>query len=125
MDLGIAALPSMKSQLDAGNVRYLAVLGSNRAPAYKDVPTVKELGYDVENEACGFVMGPLKMPKEIVDKLVKTFEIAAKDPEYQKFILERFTMPLYLPPEKIIPYLDGQRQVLRDIMGRAGILKEK
>ncbi len=125
MDLGIAALPSMKSQLDAGNVRYLAVLGSKRAPGYKDVPTVKELGYDVQNEACGFVMGPPKLPKEVVDRLVKAFEIAANDPEYQKFILDRFTMPLYLPPEKIIPYLDGQRQVLRSIMEKAGILKEK
>ena len=125
MDLGIAALPSMKSQLEAGNIRYLAVLGSKRAPGYKDVPTVKELGYDVQNEACGFVMGPPRMPKEIIEKLVKAFAIAANDPEYQKFILERFTRPLYLPPEKIIPYLDGQRQVLRGIMDKAGILKER
>ena len=63
--------------------------------------------------------------KEIVEKLAKAFEVAAKDTEYHKFILERSVMPFYLPPVNIIPHLDAQREVARAIMDKAGILKEK
>jgi len=51
-----------------------------------------------------FSDGTPKMPKDITKKLIDAFEIAAKDPQYHKFILERFTMPFYLPPDKIVPF---------------------
>lgn len=49
----IDALPSdsaeMLGQMEAGEVRVLATFSDQRLPgAYKDVPTVKEAGYDVE-----------------------------------------------------------------------------
>jgi len=71
------------------------------------------------------VIGPPKMPKDITDKLTKALETAANDPGYQKFLLERSSTPFYLPPEKIVLHLDGQRKVARNIMEKAGILKEK
>jgi tripartite-type tricarboxylate transporter receptor subunit TctC len=125
MDLTVAFLPSAKPQIDAGNVRFLAVIGDERAPGYENIPTLKDIGYDITWESSGFIVGPPKMPKEVVDKLTKAFEVAANDPEYQKFLTDRFTTPFYIPPDKIIPYLDAKRTVLRDIMGKAGILKDK
>ena len=124
-DLGVILLPSIKPQIDAGNIRFLAVIGSERDPSYKDVPTLKELGYDVEFEACGFVMGPPKMPKNISDKLAEAFRIAVNDPEYEKFVIGRFVRPLYLPPDKILPYFDKRRDEVRSMMEKAGILKKK
>ena len=123
--LGVAGLPSMKSQMDAGNVRLLALLQTERIPEYKDVPTMKNLGYDITNASTAFVMGPAKMPKDITDKLTKAFEIAATDPEYQKFVRERFITPFYLRPDKLGPYLDEQKEIVRSIMEKAGILKTK
>jgi tripartite-type tricarboxylate transporter receptor subunit TctC len=124
-DLAITHLPSAKPQIEAGNVRFLAVEGYERAPGYENVPTLKEVGYDISWESSGIIMGPPKMPKDVTDKLTKAFEVAANDPEYHKYLLERFTMPFYLPPDKIVNYLDGRRKVVREIMDKAGILKEK
>ena len=70
-------------------------------------------------------MGPAKMPKDVTDKLTHAFKIAATDPEYHKFLLERFITPFYLSPDKIGPYLDKQKDTVQAIMEKAGILKTK
>jgi tripartite-type tricarboxylate transporter receptor subunit TctC len=124
-ELGVAALGSAKSMVDSGQVKFLATLGAGRAPApYDKVPTVKELGYDVSWESTNFVMGPPKMPKAIVAILVNAIEKAAKDPEFIKFANERNTRWEYIPPANVVPAFDKRRTTVREIMGKAGILKE-
>jgi tripartite-type tricarboxylate transporter receptor subunit TctC len=124
-DLAITPLVAARSQVEGGNVRLLAVMGPQRYSKYPSVPTLKELGYDIGWESPGNVIGPPKIPKDIADKLAKAFEVAATDPEYQKFLLEQFVSPLYLPPEKIVSHLDEKRKLARGIMEKAGVLKEK
>jgi tripartite-type tricarboxylate transporter receptor subunit TctC len=125
-DIGIPALGSAKGQLEAGNLRFLASLGTIRAPGeYSSFPTMTELGYDVVWESTNMLIGPPKLPKDIADTLAKAFEKAAKDPEYVKFLTELNAVPTYLPPDKVNGYLDGRRAVVQKIMDKAGILKEK
>ena len=125
-DLGITDLGSTKSQIAGGLVRPLAIFGSQRLPGeFSNLPTLKEFGYDVVITSTHIVMGPPKLPKDITDKLVKAVETAAKDPDYLKFISQYYAAPFYLTPEQAIPWFDGQRKVMRDVMGKAGILKEK
>ena len=125
-DFGIVGLAESKSQIDAGNVRFLATFGDKRPFTYPNVPTLKELGYDVKVSSLCVAMGPPNMPKEITDKLVKAVEIVAKDPDYRKFLEERNnTISLYLNPEGAVKRYDDQREVFRDILSKAGILKEK
>jgi tripartite-type tricarboxylate transporter receptor subunit TctC len=124
-DLAVVALAAAKSQIEAGNVRFVAVFGSKKAPGYENVPTLKELGYDIWWESTQILIGPPKMPKDITEKLVKAFEVAAHDPEYQKFVTERNAFPFYLSPDKAVQFFDEQRKVVRAIMDKAGILKEK
>lgn len=125
-DLAILALASAKPQIEAGNVRLLALITSRRAPEpYNNVPTMKELGYDVAIESTSIVIGPPKLPKDIIDKIAKASEKAVSDPDYQKFAIERTAVPIYLAPDKALQYLNEQRKIYRSIMEKAGILKEK
>lgn len=124
-DLGVAALGSAKSMIEGGQVRFLATLGEQRAPApYDQIPTVKELGYAVSWESTNFAMGPPKMPKGVVDILVKAIEKAVNEPDYIKFCTERNTRWGYIPPDKVVAEFDKRRAVVREIMSKAGILKE-
>ena len=70
-------------------------------------------------------IGPPKMPKEIVDKLTRVFEAVANDPEYQKFLVERDLVPIFLPPDKAIVYMNDLGSTCRSVMDKAGILKER
>lgn len=125
-DLGVAALGSAKSMIEGGQVRFLATLGEQRAAApYDKVPTVKELGYDASWESTNFLMGPPNLPKSVVDVLVKAIYTAMHDPGYQKFCAERNARWEYIPPDKVVANFDKRRIVVREIMEKAGILKEK
>ncbi|OGA45639.1 MAG: hypothetical protein A3F74_11475 [Betaproteobacteria bacterium RIFCSPLOWO2_12_FULL_62_58] len=124
-ELGVAALASAKSMIESGQVKFLATLGEGRAPApYDKIPTVKELGYDVSWESSNFVMGPPKLPKEIVTILANAIEKAVKDPEFVKFVGERNARWDYIPPDKVVAAYDKRRTAVREIMSKAGILKE-
>jgi tripartite-type tricarboxylate transporter receptor subunit TctC len=124
-ELGVAALGSAKSMIEAGQVKFLATLGDARAPApYDNIPTVKELGYDVSWESTNFLMGPPKMPKEVVDILVPAIEKAVKDPAFVKFAVERNTRWEYIPPGEVVRSFDKRRDTVRAIMSKAGILKD-
>ena len=123
-ELGVAALGSAKSMVDSGQIKYLASLSEARAPApYDKIPTVKELGYDVSWESTNIIMGPRGMPKEVVAKLVKAIEQAAKDPAFIKQANEMARWD-YVPPEQVVPSFDKRRDTVREIMRKAGILKE-
>ena len=124
-ELGIAALGSAKAMVDAGQVKFIASLGDARAPApFDKLPTVKELGYDVSWESTNFVFGPPKLPKEIVAVMVAAIEKAAREPEFIKFVNDRNARWEYIAPEKINPMFDKRRDAVREIMRKAGILKE-
>jgi tripartite-type tricarboxylate transporter receptor subunit TctC len=124
-ELGVVALGSAKSMIEGGQVKFLATLGEARAPApYDKVPTVKELGYDVSWESTNFLMGPPKLPKEIVTLLVNTFEKAVKEPEFIKHANGLNARWEWIPPDKMVPAFDKRRDTVREIMRKAGILKE-
>ena len=124
-EVGVAGLASSRALLDGGQVRFLASLSENRAPPpYDKLPTVKELGYPVSWESTNIVIGPPNLPKEIVSKIASAIEQAAKDPEFIKFAQERDARPDYIAPEKIILTMDQRREVVKEIMAKAGLLKE-
>jgi len=125
-DLGVLGLAEGKSQIDAGNARLLATFGDRRPFSYPNVPTLKELGYDVKVCSLVSAIGPPHMPKEVVGPLVKAIAIAAKEPEYRKFLEERNnTISLYLTPEEQFRRYMEQREVFREVLDKAGLLKEK
>jgi tripartite-type tricarboxylate transporter receptor subunit TctC len=124
-DLGVAALGSAKSMVEGGQIKFLATLGDARAPApYDKFPTVRELGYDVSWESTNFVMGPPKLPKEIAAVLTSAIEKAVKEPEYIKYVNERNARWEWIPPEKVVAAFDKRKEAVREIMSKAGILKE-
>jgi len=124
-ELGVAALGSAKSMIDAGQVKFLATLGDARAPApYDKFPTLKELGYNVSWESTNFLMGPPKLPKEVVAVLVPAIEKAVKDPEFVKFVNERNARWEYIPPSEIVKKFDERRETVKTIMAKAGIVKD-
>jgi putative tricarboxylic transport membrane protein len=124
-DLACVGLGSAKALLDSGQVRLLVNLGEERAAApYDKIPTMKELGFDVGYESTNFAMGPPRMPKDVVEILVKAIKQAVHEPDYVKFCSERNARWVYTPPEKMVSVFDKRREIVREIMSKAGILKE-
>ena len=124
-EVGVAGLASARALLEGGQIRFLASLAENRSlPPYDKFPTIKELGYPVVWESTNVVIGPPNIPKEIVAKVTGAIEQVVKDPEFIKFALERDAKPEYIAPEKMTTMMDQRRDVVKEIMAKAGLLKE-
>jgi tripartite-type tricarboxylate transporter receptor subunit TctC len=78
IDTVLLASQSVKSN----RVRALAVTGPVRSPVLPGVPTFAEAGLPSFDASIFFgVMGPAKMPREIVDRLNRELNEVLKDPE--------------------------------------------
>ena len=91
----------------AGQLRLLAVFTANRAKRFPDVPTVRELGFEVVIDSPGGLVGPRGMDPAVVRVLADAFRAAAQEPEHLAF-LDNMDQPLLL--------LDGP--AYRDAMAR-------
>ena len=124
-DIGITDIATAKSQIDSGNVKILAMLSEKRMPNYPDVPTMKELGVDAFTLSTHLALAPPNLPKEIRDILQAAFDKAASAPEFTDWITKSSGIPNHQSPAQTIKWLNDQVSIYREIMGNAGILKEK
>jgi tripartite-type tricarboxylate transporter receptor subunit TctC len=73
-----ATLPHIK----AGKLRPLATFGANRSKSLPDVPTLKELGYDVEYYLWVGIFAPKGTPDGVVTTLRDAIGKAAQSAEF-------------------------------------------
>ena len=71
------------------DLRVLAVLADERSPFLPDVPTAKELGYDVEMSSLRGIVGPAGMDPELAERLRTALTAVNEDPEFQKMMEEQ------------------------------------
>lgn len=88
IDVASLVLGSAKGQ----NVRVIGVFAETRHPAFADVPTVKEQGYDVSPASFGGLLVPAGTPAPVVAKLSEACAAVAKDAAYRT-VAERAAQP--------------------------------
>jgi tripartite-type tricarboxylate transporter receptor subunit TctC len=88
-------LPSILPPIRDGRVKALAVTTPQRVPQLPDVPTLKELSYDVDVATWYAVIAPAKTPEPILDRLYADYTAVSLLPETQKFLAEQGL--IYLP----------------------------
>ena len=94
----LADSSSWAPHVASGKLRLLATWGEQRTAEFKDVPTLKELGYDVVVDAPNGIGGPKGMEPAVATRLRNAFKLAAASPEF-KAACARIDAPLM--------YLDG------------------
>ena len=124
-DIGILGLPGAKTQIDAGNLHILSSMSPNRFhEPYNYAPTLKEVGHDITFKGWSAIIGPPKIPKDIVDKLANTFK-ATLDSEVQRHFLVYAQSAVFLRSDDAIKRFDEEREIIRNLMDKAGLLKGK
>jgi tripartite-type tricarboxylate transporter receptor subunit TctC len=83
-NIAVLSLSGTLAQIKAGKLRPLALLGGTRAKAIPDVPTMKELGYDLEYYLWVGIFAPKGTPDDAVKVLRAALGKAANSEQYQK-----------------------------------------
>jgi len=73
----------VQPQVDAGRVRLLASASPGRWHNYPDMPTLKELGIDIEVDSSMAMAVPAGTPPEVRAKLASALEAAVQDPAFR------------------------------------------
>lgn len=116
---------TQKSKVDAGLLRFLANMAEKRSPGLEDVPTLKELGYDVEYSVNRGIMVPKGTPAAVIAKLNDACAKATKEPEYGKSMLLQGTEVRYMDPKQYAAYLKKKDAETKEIAKDLGLLKRE
>jgi tripartite-type tricarboxylate transporter receptor subunit TctC len=79
----VSSVSACLAQVKAGKARPLALFGAKRSTALPDVPTLKELGYDVEYYLWVGMFAPKGTPDAIVTKLREVLNQAAHTDQFK------------------------------------------
>ena len=124
VDFVTCSVVEASALIDAGKVRSLAVMGSERLGAFPDVPTLKEAtGLDWQIAAWRGLAGPKGMPDEVTAKLVPAFEKVWKSAEFQDFMKGRGFGLVWKPTDQFAAWMAESDESLGSVMTALGMAK--
>jgi tripartite-type tricarboxylate transporter receptor subunit TctC len=95
--------------------RNLGQMGLERADVAPDVPTFKELGFDIQMAALRGMAAPKGLPPDVREKLVKAVADAVNDPAFQARARESFNPIRYLAPREYAAELRSAEALYRQM----------
>jgi tripartite-type tricarboxylate transporter receptor subunit TctC len=106
--MGLFTWGAALGQVQGGTSRALAVTTEARRPEAPDVPTFKELGYDLVASTWFSFSGPKGLPKEIVQRLnqetIRIWEL----PEVKKRVIQDPFDPKPLTAEQLAAFMETE-----------------
>ena len=108
---------SVKSYVDGKQMAPVLVLSNERLPAFKDVPTAREAGFDITlSQFRAIVMKAGTDParvKTIADALAKVYN----DPEYKVFLKDAMAFDAsYVAADGAVAFMQGELDAMRKIV---------
>lgn len=76
-----ASAPTSLPYLKSGRLKPLAAVGAKRLPYLPDLPSLGESGFNIEAAPWQGVLGPARMPREIITRLYGEFSRVLKRPD--------------------------------------------
>lgn len=86
----------VKTNVDSGDFKVLAILGEGRSSVVPDVQTAQEMGIDITIQGWGGFAVPKDTPQEIIDILVAASETAINSDAVKDLLAERGYEHAYL-----------------------------
>ncbi|KAA0591757.1 tripartite-type tricarboxylate transporter receptor subunit TctC [Azospirillum lipoferum] len=104
-------------------IRILGVMTDQRSEQAPDVPTFKELGFDVKMSSLRGLAAPMGLPPDIRAKLVDAIAKAVQHPEFQDIARKAYQPLRLLPPDQYAAELKTQEATFRTIWKETPWLK--
>jgi tripartite-type tricarboxylate transporter receptor subunit TctC len=121
IDMMFDNISSIGPHAKAGRVKGIAVSGPRRSPVFPDLPTVAEAGVPgYETVAWGGVIGPAKLPAEVVQKLHQEIRKALTSPNVQERYKQLDTETDGGTPEEFMALVKRETPKWAEVIRRSG-----
>ncbi len=114
---------TQKGKADAGQLKFLAIASDKRLPEVPNVPTLKELGIDVEYAVNRGLLAPKGTNAEALGKLRSACADAAKDPSFPEAMKKQGTLVRYLDAKAYDAFLRKNDALNKNLAKELGMLK--
>ena len=124
VDIVPSSIPEAKSLLEAGRVKSLAVMSSERNAAFPDIPTTQEtVGKAWNIGAWRGIVGPKGLPQEAVDALVPALEKVYNSADYKEFMSGRGFGMRWAAGDEFAAFMKESNESLGGVMKEVGLAK--
>lgn len=119
----VAQPGELKPMVDGKRMRALLNFTPKRHPVFPDVPTARELGWNVSNGVWYLLMAPKGTPAPVVRHLHDAAKAAIEDPKFREAMSTRGIDVDYRPGEPLRADLWREYKLHTAILQRIGLLK--
>ena len=120
IDAICCSVPEAAAQIEAGELRVLAVMAPERLPEFPDFPTVKEAGIDWEAVGWRGVVLPKGAAPELVDRLERELRAMTEAPEFKEFMALNGFAIIVRGSEEFRGFLRAQDAQWQKVIAAAG-----
>lgn len=103
-------------------VRMLAVAAEERHPMFPDVPTFKELGYDMVGGAYRGMAVPEGTPEDVQQKLSEIFQQINENPDFQQEMQDLGFVLMDVPLEEMDAFMKERQEVYEATARELGLI---
>jgi putative tricarboxylic transport membrane protein len=119
----VAQPGELKGQVDGKRMRVLVAFQPERHPVFPDVPTAKELGWNVANGVWYMLLVPKNTPVSTVKYIHDAAKSAIEDPQFANNMAGRGVDVDYRPGDRLKADLWREYKTHTEILQRIGMLK--
>jgi tripartite-type tricarboxylate transporter receptor subunit TctC len=105
LDIGVGEAIELESQIDAGQIRVLAVFSAERSANFPDVPTATESGYDVVVRKFRGFAAPKGLPPEIIAAWEEGIQQLLANEQYRE--RSALLSPAFIPHAEYVEFIDA------------------
>jgi tripartite-type tricarboxylate transporter receptor subunit TctC len=114
---------ALAAPMKQGQLRLLVSLTQNRDPAWPDVPTARELGFDVALDAWRGIAVPRGTPREVISALEASIRSTVSSPEFTKAAQNVGVRPAFMPADEFSALIAKEDAQLAQLMQTIGLKK--
>lgn len=119
--IDVVSNPGWGPLTEAGKVRVLASYGDERIARWNQIPTLKELGYNISIYSPVGIAGPKNMDPAIVKTLHDAFKKAIETNEYQTLLDQNDQQVLYMDSDTYRDFAHNQTKMEKQFVKELNI----
>lgn len=116
----VSSVSACLAQIKAGKARPLALFGAERLKSLPDVPTMKELGYNVEYYLWVGLFAPKATPAAVISFLRENVGKAAQTEQFKTAMANLGQDPAYLDQPEFAKFWDADAKRVEDAIKTIG-----
>jgi putative tricarboxylic transport membrane protein len=123
LDMGVGEVQEIRSQLEAGKLRLLAVVGDERLASLPDLKTAREQGIDVSVRKFRGLAGPKGTPANVIAAWEAAIPKLLDDPKYKKLYTDNNLQPGFIAHAEYVPFMDQFGKDTEAFLKESGVIK--